>query len=785
MTELLSWRHLSLVPLLTICAATWAYGQRWGDFKKDTCTKPGYRQYSAILWDVPFGGSWEKACASQSATINGQNFSHPDRCKNTGTNEWGEFDVPDSSCQAHWSIPQKGACVANGKRTYSAQILDVPPSQSWENACGSTPETVLGHTFSTPSQCRNVGLAGEWGDFYMPDDTCEVHLVPSQWPNPNPDANKPIWGFADTHNHQFAYLGFGGKFVAGEVFDSGSDGIKTALQWCDCFGTHGVPLCLPKAPNVVHGPGGAEDLVGSAMTKAMQVTGALDVGHKVGGYPQFDGWPVWNSVTHQQGYYQWLKRAHAGGLQLMVMQAVNSEYLCSKVDTVPGFGCDDMAAADRQLDAAKKLEAYVDKYDGGWYRIVYNSAEARQAIHKGQLAVVLGIEVDDLFHCGREANLCSNDDRGKQYVTQQLQKYYDAGVRHIFPIHGTDNAFGGPAIFEGIYLAANVQMNNKLFDPRDCSSPDPRLDVEYTLHDDYSSLLAIGEVSFPLPSIPKPVNGVCNNLGLTPMGEFLIEEMMKRHMIIDIDHMSWKAVGDPSIEHTVMAIAKHHDDYPVISSHSGYLEMSTGKKKSEGQKTRQQLQNLWMAGVITAQGPTDGADGSHGVPQWGSKVKNDCSNSSKTFAQAYLYAVDVMGGPSKAHVALATDMMGGIYQPGPRFGPNACYSKNGFVDPKSARQREIDAQKPTPQVPDHFILPHIMTVPLWKSRACDGRDFNPSTTDCTRTFDFNVDGLAHVGMLPDLIQDLYNVGLTDNDLNPLFRSAEAYIEMWERAEKLQ
>jgi hypothetical protein len=49
-----------------------------------------------------------------------------------------------------------------------------------------------------------------------------------------------------------------------------------------------------------------------------------------------------------------------------------------------------------------------------------------------------------------------------------------------------------------------------------------------------------------------------------------------------------------------------------------------------------------------------------------------------------------------------------------------------------------------------------------------------------REFDFNTDGLAHVGLLPDFIKDLTNVGLTEEDLEPLFNSAEVYIRMWEK-----
>jgi hypothetical protein len=51
-----------------------------------------------------------------------------------------------------------------------------------------------------------------------------------------------------------------------------------------------------------------------------------------------------------------------------------------------------------------------------------------------------------------------------------------------------------------------------------------------------------------------------------------------------------------------------------------------------------------------------------------------------------------------------------------------------------------------------------------------------------RDFDINIDGVAHYGMLPDLFQDMKNIGLTDADMVPLFRSAEDYIQMWAKCE---
>ena len=51
-----------------------------------------------------------------------------------------------------------------------------------------------------------------------------------------------------------------------------------------------------------------------------------------------------------------------------------------------------------------------------------------------------------------------------------------------------------------------------------------------------------------------------------------------------------------------------------------------------------------------------------------------------------------------------------------------------------------------------------------------------------RDFDFNIDGLAHYGMFPDMIQDMKNIGLSPMQLRPLFLGAEQYIKMWEQAE---
>jgi len=85
---------------------------QWGPFKSSGCSATGFRQYSAVLWDIPWGQSWEQACSNMPADVAGLHFEHPTRCRNDhGLNMWGEFDVPDVGCPAP-TLPNKDACHA-------------------------------------------------------------------------------------------------------------------------------------------------------------------------------------------------------------------------------------------------------------------------------------------------------------------------------------------------------------------------------------------------------------------------------------------------------------------------------------------------------------------------------------------------------------------------------------------------------------------------------------------------------------------------------------------------
>ncbi len=51
-------------------------------------------------------------------------------------------------------------------------------------------------------------------------------------------------------------------------------------------------------------------------------------------------------------------------------------------------------------------------------------------------------------------------------------------------------------------------------------------------------------------------------------------------------------------------------------------------------------------------------------------------------------------------------------------------------------------------------------------------------------WDFNLDGMQHIGLLPDLIQDMRNVGVQWEQLGPLFRGANDFIDTWRRSVQL-
>jgi microsomal dipeptidase-like Zn-dependent dipeptidase len=79
-------------------------------------------------------------------------------------------------------------------------------------------------------------------------------------------------------------------------------------------------------------------------------------------------------------------------------------------------------------------------------------------------------------------------------------------------------------------------------------------------------------------------------------------------------------------------------------------------------------------------------------------------------------------------------------------------------------------------------LPAAPSTPLAYPFAFNGVSFARERTG-ERTFDYTTDGVAHYGLLPDLLADMQRRPQGREAVRLLFRSAEAYLRMWERAQR--
>jgi microsomal dipeptidase-like Zn-dependent dipeptidase len=502
------------------------------------------------------------------------------------------------------------------------------------------------------------------------------------------DRKGNVLGFADMHLHITANQRAGGAILYGQPFDR--YGISEALG-------HDADE---------HGADGSADVTGNLLR-----TGLPFGTHDTHGWPTFAGWPVNDTTTHQQTYYVWLKRNWMAGERLVVAQTVEDQAIC-EIEPVKVHSCDETEAVREQIQTLRGLQAYVDAQAGGkgkgWFRLVYNPRQARQAIERGKLAVLIGIESSNLFGCSERLDVpqCTKRD-----IDRGISRARRLGVRSVFPMHWTDNAFGGAALEGGgkgtfINILEAFQTGH-YFRTGPCPEPGQGETVDTLSSLELGVLANFFPAAKPLAEAGMPTyppGQQCNAKGLTPLGTYLIKRLMANHMLIEMDHMSELA------RETVLRMAKRHR-YPLVSSHTG-----TG-----GFWTQDQLRQLYkFGGMAAARADT--------APALAARVE------------------ELKADRSKHHffgVGLGTDTGGFSSLPGPR--PDA-------------------AQTP-------------VSYPF-RALYCNVRVQRQQSG--TRSFDLNTDGVAHYGLIADLLADMQQHG-GGKAVRSLFRSAEAYLRMWELA----
>jgi microsomal dipeptidase-like Zn-dependent dipeptidase len=356
-----------------------------------------------------------------------------------------------------------------------------------------------------------------------------------------------VRGFVDDHIHLGAFEFLGGRFHCGRPWSP--YGVTVALRDC-----------------ADHYPNGA-----GAVAENFFATGSPVGTHSPEGWPSFAGWPRHESLTHEGTYWKWIERAWRGGLRIMVNDLVENRALCD-LYPLKKNNCNEMVSAFKQAQDMHDLQDYIDaQYGGpgkGFFRLVGSPQEARKVVNQGKLAVVLGVEESGVLDCEENNDVPKCD---KPQIDRELDQLYAAGVRSLFPVHKFDNALGGTKFDSGgsgvLVNTGNKWVTGRFWSADHCDDPDHDNQPTPIGDEQATTIYALLDPVLTQPLLQGqlpvyPPSPVCNPRGLTDLGRYVIQGMIKRGMIIETDHMSMKTRRD-----ALDVIEGAH--YPgVISSHS-------------------------------------------------------------------------------------------------------------------------------------------------------------------------------------------------------------------------
>ncbi|MCB1687016.1 MAG: hypothetical protein KDI33_00940 [Halioglobus sp.] len=547
-----------------------------------------------------------------------------------------------------------------------------------------------------------------------------------------------LFGFVEEHSHLFTNFAFGG----GGVFHGAP------------FHPLGVEHALPSC-ELNHGVDGRKDFMGATFNEGVgdfnDLLPAVAVGqlpqkdHDTDGYPTFTSWPAApHSATHQVQYYKWLERAYLSGLRLLVQHATTNQVLCQLVTGIGAnpkrYDCNDMVAVDRIIEATYALERYIDALAGGpgkgWFRIVFSPGEAREQIKAGNLAVVLGIETSDLFDCFLvpfgEFSKCTEED-----VVAKLDDYHARGIRVIFPVHKFDNAFsagdGDRRVSDVGNFGHTGHYSNFVLCPPELLTFPGGFDSGGLNFANLNQPRAVYDSPPPFDVSDfdtNPIGVLLPNLSLLGGGP-LVGEYCQNHGFTDLGEFLMRQLMSRGmiieVDHLPRKSYKRayeileQYDYPAVGSH--------------GRNNNGRLYQLGGMSKFNF-GRCRSAD---------TPATMDDSLQQRVALMRDAGAFEAEG--------FGFDLNGFAGAPGPRFGENSRCSA-----PQS----------------DPITYP-------FTSYAGDVTLEQPVVGN--RTLDFNTEGMVHLGLVAELIEDVRRDGVTDEELEPLFKSAEGYIRLWEKSER--
>ncbi len=575
------------------------------------------------------------------------------------------------------------------------------------------------------------------------DTTTTYEFAPIADRDPGQIYKPRVRGYVDMHTHLMSHLAFGGKIMYGTpdpqapalagTFFRGSD-ISHSEQCNTSMEPAGSMARALGDCNVVHGGWGMFDnncgdpirqqVVNDLDKNYIFKTGGLipDHLHKDGaGYPHFKNWPHQSSVTHQQMWYEWLERAHKGGLNIMVALAENNSLLAKLAGA--GEYIDDNSSIKLQL---REIKNFVNRHSG-FMEIAKSPEDALRIIKAKKLAVILGVETDDIGNFARRAKFGQHERITIEHVKAELKDLYNNyDVRYIFPIHVADNLFGGTAVYDTTLALSTKYYTNHFIEVESVRGRNigykhgkKRFDKDDFLNEFTQELIKsrdLGDVISNQPNYPAPPagSGHVNKRGLTTLGTAAIVEMMNLGMMIDIDHMSEKSMLGALAASKLYARLRGAEFYPLNAGHNGI----------RGDNGTERNLHPAVADSIFKTGGMIGVGTANATPN--------------EFVQNFMNVYNIRRSPN---IAFGSDVNG--MEPLPKQSPglnsDAFYA--GF--------------------------------PLGKIMRENGFPW-----------DYTNEGVAHYGLMPEFFHDVKGQPNGENVSILLNNSADRFITMWEKCVKL-
>ncbi len=324
-------------------------------------------------------------------------------------------------------------------------------------------------------------------------------------------------------------------------------------------------------------------------------------------------------------------------------------------------------------------------------------------------------------------------------IKAQLDDLWDKGVRQLFPVHEFDNAFGGNGIFEGLVLnLGNFKDTGRFWQTYDCPEQEYFFDAGAVMTTSTGGLCetagsaeceqlfgALEPILGPLTDVTGaltlPVYGPekqCNARWTTPIGNFMFDELMKKGIIIEVDHLELEMKSE-----LIEKAAAITPAYPLVSTHGGHGGIST-----------QQAQDMLAGGGLIYPYKPNG----EGFSAFVEKVR-DVMPANYDYPFAVGYGADTNGlggqaGPQSEAISYPFTLFEGTDWAG-------------------------------------VLGDGIEVAPLTFEIS--------QVPESGRQFDINSEGQSHYGLVADFVEQVRVTG-GNEALKALYNSAETYLQMWER-----